>query len=128
MSRRPFWDMMDDEMFVDWDDTQMDMYEKDDHFVINLKAPGFDAKNVDISVEGNIVTITGKAEAKEEEKDESKKYYKKEIRTQSFTRSVSLPRKIDADKIQASFKNGILDIKLPKATEEMPKKISIKPE
>ena len=127
MSRRPFWDM-DEDFSMDWDETQLDMYEEENKFVVDLKAPGFDPKNVDISVEGNSLTITGKAEMKEEEKSENKKYYRKEIRSQSFTRTVNLPRKVESEQIKASFKNGILHVELPKAKEELPKKITIQPE
>ncbi len=109
-----------------WDETQMDMYEEADKFVIKLKAPGFDSKNIDISIEGNTLTVTGNAEIEEEEEDKKKKYYKKEIRNQSFTRSVSLPNKVKTEEVEAEFKNGILHLTLPKAEEAKPKKIEVK--
>ncbi|MFW5702396.1 MAG: Hsp20/alpha crystallin family protein [Candidatus Dojkabacteria bacterium] len=117
----------DEDMFgIDWDDTQLDMYEKEDKIVVKLKAPGFDEKNIDISIEGNSLTITGNVEHSEEEEDKDKKYYRKEIRNQSFTRSVSLPSKVIAEEADAHFKNGILHLHLPKAEEAKPKKISVK--
>jgi len=111
----------------EWDDTQLDMYEEDDHVMVNLKAPGFDEKNVEITVQDNSVTITGNAETKEEEQDKKKKYYRKEISQKSFTRTVSLPSKVIADQAEAEFKNGILHLRLPKAEEAKPKKVTIKP-
>ena len=126
MMARKWPQIWEEEFASEWDDTQMDMYEENDKFVIKVKAPGFDEKNVDISIEENSVTITGKSESQEEEKDEKRKYYRKEITTRSFTRSVTLPRKVDAEKAEAEFKNGILEIRLPKAEEAKPKKIAIK--
>lgn len=128
MQRRSMFDLVDGDFGLDWDDTQLDMYEEEDKFVVKVKAPGFDSKNVDISIESNSVTITGKSEVSEEEENKEKKYYKREIRTQSFTRTVNLPRKVESEKVNASFKHGILTIELPKAQEELPKKITIKPE
>ena len=115
------WDDFD---IVDWDDTEIDMYEEDDKVVVKLKAPGFNEKNVDITVEDNSLTITGTAE--EEKEDKNKKYYRKEITHRSFTRTVSLPTKVVADQAKAEFKNGILEIELPKAEESKPKKVQIK--
>ncbi len=115
------WDDFD---IVDWDDTELDMYEEQDKVVVRLKAPGFSEKDVDITVEDNALTITGTAEQKEE--DKNKKYYRKEIVQRSFTRTVSLPSKVVAEKAKAEFKNGILEIELPKAEESKPKKVEIK--
>lgn len=114
------WDMME------WDNTELDMYEEEDRVVVNLKAPGFDDKNVDITVEDNTVTITGNAEIQEENEDKKKKYYRKEITQKSFTRTVSLPSKVVAEGANAKFKNGILHLSLPKAEESKPKKVDIK--
>jgi HSP20 family protein len=109
----------------EWDSTELDMYEEPDKVVVKLKAPGFDEKNVDITVEDNSLTITGKAEKEEEQKDDQKKYYRKEISQRSFTRTISLPSRVIAEKAQAVFKNGILNLELPKAEESKPKKVNI---
>ena len=120
--------LVDDDFFnLNWDDTQLDMYEEEDKIVVKLKAPGFDEKSIDISVEGNALTITGNVERQEEEEDKKKKYYRKEITSQSFTRSISLPAKVIAESAEGNFKNGILNLNLPKAEESKPKKIQITP-
>ncbi len=116
----------DDLDLIDWDDTEIDMYEEDDKVVVKVKAPGFNEKNVNITVEDNSLTITGTAEEKEEEKN--KKYYRKEITHKSFTRTISLPSKVVAEQAKAEFNNGILEIELPKAEESKPKKVQIKAE
>ncbi len=120
-----FWD---DDFSIDWNENELDMYEEEDNFIVKVKAPGFDEKNVEITLEDNTLTVTGKTESEEEEEDKKKKYYKKEIRSQSFTRTVQLPRKVESEKIDASFRNGMLTIKLPKAEEVKPRTIKIKPE
>jgi HSP20 family protein len=125
MSR--FQNMLDDETFgVDWDDTQMDVYEEDDKVIVKLKVPGFDEKNVEISVEGNTLTVSGTAETVEEDENKKKKYYRKEIRTQSFSRSITLPSGVEAEKASAHFKNGMLNLELPKTEAAKPKRIEIK--
>ncbi len=117
---------LDDDFGVDWDETQLDLYEKGDKIFVDLKAPGFDDKSIDVSIEGNTLTITGNVEKKEESEDKEKKYYRKEIKTQSFTRSISLPSKIDPNQVKAEFESGILHLELPKAEEAKPKKINVK--
>lgn len=118
----------DDMGIMDWNENEMDMYEEGDNVVIKLKAPGFDEKNVEITMDDRSVTITGKIESEEKEEDKAKKYYRKEIKSQSFTRSINLPSKIDSSKAQAKFKGGILTLTLPKADEAKPKKLTITPE
>jgi HSP20 family protein len=126
MMRRMQNSLVNDNFFdFEWDDTQMDVYEEGDDVVVSLKAPGFDEKNIDISVEDNTITITGNHEQTEEEEDKSKKYFRKEIRKESFARSATLPKRVQADKADASFKNGILTIRMPKAEEAKPRKISV---
>jgi len=92
--------------------------------VVETSLPGIDADKVDISVENDVLTISGKTEEKSEVKRED--YYRKEIREGSFSRSVILPFKVKADEAQAEYAKGILTITIPKAEEAKPKKISIK--
>lgn len=115
----------------DWDltqvgDNEMDMYEEGDNVIIKLKAPGFTEENVDVSYEDGRLCITGKMEKEEEEEDKKRKYYRKEIRKQSFTRTVDLPVRVEAEKADAEFKDGVLVLTLPKAAEAKPKQIKIK--
>ena len=65
-----------DDFGMNWDDNELDMYEEEGKFVIKLKAPGFDDKNVDITIDANSVTIMGKAEKEEEEEDKKRISYK----------------------------------------------------
>jgi HSP20 family protein len=122
---------MKDVMDEDWDlvefgENELDMYEEGDNVIVKVKAPGFKEDQIEITIEGGSVCITGKAEAEEEEKDKKRKYYRKEFRSQSFTRRVDLPVQVKADKADADFENGVLTLTLPKAEEAKPKTVKVK--
>jgi len=109
-------------------ETELDMYEEEHNIVVNVKAPGFDESNVDINVEDNVLTVTGSKQYEEtNEGDENRRYYYKEMRDESFTRSVSLPVQVKPQEASAQFDQGILQITLPKAEESRSQKISISP-
>lgn len=100
-----------------------DIHEEKDHLVMKTELPGIDKKDLDISLEGDRLTI--KAEKKEEIKEESthrirERYYGR------YFRSVTLPYPVKADNISATFDNGVLELRLPKAEEVKAKKIEIK--
>ena len=102
----------------------VDVQEDENQFSLEAELPGMTEKDVDINVENNMLTISSK---KEEEKNEEKKgYVLKERRSTSFSRSFMLPKNVDTEKIEASMKNGILHLAIPKAEEAKPKKIEIK--
>lgn len=104
---------------------EMEMYEDDDNVVVKMKAAGFTSDQIDVSIEGKVLTVTGKIEQEKEEEDKKRKYYYKEMRNESFARSISLPSNVKADKVKADLNNGILQIQMPKVEEAKPKKISI---
>ena len=104
---------------------EIEMYEDDENVVVKMKAAGFKADDIDISIEGKLVTITGKVQEEIEDEDKKRKYYYREMRNESFTRSISLPTSVKSDSVKAEFKNGILKITMPKIEEAKPKKISI---
>lgn len=106
-------------------DLDIDMYEENDNVVVKAKLPGVEENQTDISIEDNVLTITGNIENTTEEEDKKKKYYFKEISSESFSRSIQLPTRVDAENSKADFKNGILAIVMPKVPEVKPKKISI---
>lgn len=111
--------------FVPVQTGEMEMYEDEENVVIKLKAAGFEPEQIDISIEGKVLTITGKIEMEKEEEDKKRKYYYKEMRNESFSRSISLPTSVKSEAIKAEMKSGILKVTLPKAEEAKPKKISI---
>lgn len=104
----------------------LDVHETEKEFQINLEVPGMNEKDIDISMSRDMLTISG--EKKEEKEENSKGIYRMERRYGSFTRSIPLPENcVDTDKAEASYKNGVLSIKLPKAVgyEQAVKKIPV---
>ena len=101
----------------------LDVVEKDDAVVVKAALPGVRPDEVDISVTDGVLTIKGETKSEEESKDES--YHRRELRYGAFARSVALPTRVDHDKAEATFENGILTISLPKAEEVKPKSIKI---
>jgi len=104
----------------------IDVKENDKEFTIKAELPGVDEKDIDVTVTNDSVTIKG--EKKEEKEDKDKNYYYMERSYGSFSRVIPLDAEIEADKAEASFKNGILDIKIPKnqAAKTKGTKVSIK--
>ncbi len=121
----PRWVDWDEEDMMSGNDMGMDVYEEGDNVVVKIVAPGFTKEDIDVSVESGKVTVVGKSQNVIEEKEKSRKYYRKEISQRSFTRSCTLPVDVTADKAQATFKDGILTVTLPKSEEAKPKKISV---
>lgn len=101
----------------------LELREEDDKFVVHADVPGIDRKDLDISVTGNTLTIKG--ERKSEEKRKEKGYLYSERRFGSFLRSVELPTEVDAEKIAASYKDGVLEIAVPKSERAKPKQIKV---
>lgn len=104
----------------------LDVIEEDDAVIVKADVPGLDPKDIDISISGQNLTIKG--EKAEEKEEEGKNYHRSERRYGAFTRTVSLPTNVDADKIRAEYSKGVLKIVLPKVQAERPKRIPIKSE
>ena len=97
--------------------------EKDDRFVIKVELPGVDQEDIDVSVIGDTLIIEGEKKAESEVK--RKGYSYSETSYGSFSRSITIPSTVNADKIAASYDKGVLEIDLPKAIEVKPKKVSV---
>ena len=100
-----------------------DTYDRDDHFVIKAELPGVDKKDIVIDVKDGVLTLKGERTYDNEVTDD--KYYRKERAYGKFERSFALPVNVDADKIKAEYKDGVLEIEIPKPEEHKPKKITI---
>jgi HSP20 family protein len=99
--------------------------ETETSYHIEVELPGVKKEDVDIKVDGNVLIISGERNVREEVKDED--YHKVESRYGLFSRSFTLPEKVDTAKIEAGFENGILDISIPKLNiDTSSKKIEIK--
>ena len=101
-----------------------DISETKDKLLIKAELPGLDAKDIDVSVSGDLLNIKGEKKKEEEEKDEHHHFVERYYG--AFQRSFRLPVNIQSDKIDATFDKGILNISLPKSEEAKKKKIDIK--
>jgi HSP20 family protein len=102
----------------------VDISETKDTILIKAELPGMEAKDVNVSISGDILTIKGEKKKEKEEKDES--HYYSERYYGSYERSFRLPTSVKSDKAEASFDKGVLKVKLPKVEEAKKKEIEIK--
>jgi len=93
----------------------IDIVEKDKAFEVTAELPGLDAKNIDLQLSDGVLTIKG--EKQEDKEEKTKDRYVSERRYGSFRRSLQIPGSVDAEKIEANFKGGVLTVTLPKSTE-----------
>ncbi|GAK50925.1 heat shock protein Hsp20 [Candidatus Moduliflexus flocculans] len=101
----------------------VDVSESHDEFVVRAELPGMSHEDIEINVQENVLTLKG--EKKQEKKEEQENFHRLERSYGAFTRSFTLPANVKADDIKANFKNGVLEVAIPKAEEAKPKKIAI---
>lgn len=102
----------------------LDVRETADEVVVRAEVPGVDPKDLELTVSGDLLTLTGKKEEKFEKKEQD--CYHSECRYGSFHRSVKLPASIDSDKVSAEHKDGVLTIRVKKTAAAAGKKIPVK--
>lgn len=102
----------------------IDVVDAGDKFVVKADMPGVDKEDISVSVEGDTLEI--KAEKKEEKEEEKAGFLRRERAYRSYYRSLALPEAIDAEKINATFDKGVLNIEIPKTEKKEGKKIEIK--
>lgn len=101
----------------------LDVYQDKDNVVAELAIPAIDPKRVDITIENDVLTVSGTNESKQEVKRED--YYRKEVRTGSFSRSIVLPMAVKGNDAQAKYDKGVLTITMPKEESVKPKKVAV---
>ena len=101
----------------------VDIFENDNDVVVKAELPGMNAKDIEVKLENNVLTLKGERHFEKETKDEN--YHRVEREYGSFTRSFVMPAAINGDKVAAEYKDGILKIVLPKKEEIKPKPIKI---
>lgn len=102
---------------------KVDIIDRDDEVLIRAEVPGVDKKDLDVSVTDNSVSISGSTS--HETKEETGDYYRSEISRGSFSRVIALPSDVDSDKTKSKFKNGVLELTIPKIKKAKRKKVSI---
>ena len=101
----------------------VDVMERDGNIIVKMEVTGVQEKDIEIKVAGGVLTVTG--EKKPADKTNAASFHQTEIRHGSFSRSFTLPDSVDADKISASSRNGILTITLPSRPESKSRSIKI---
>ena len=101
----------------------MDLVETDEHFVLRADLPGLTEDDIKIEFEDGTLTVSGERKAEHETKNEG--YYRVERAFGSFSRSLTLPKGIDAEAVSASFDRGVLEVRIPKPEQRKPRRIEI---
>jgi len=107
---------------------RMDVGETDNQIEISLEMPGLERKDVDISLDDNVLTIRGEKKIEKQDEDKNKNYHVVERGYGVFYRALQLPPGIDPSQIQATMSNGVLKITIPKPAQSEAKKIEVKDE
>jgi len=103
----------------------VDITEDEKALHVKAEVPGIDEEDLTVTLENNLLTISGEKKKERKEENKDNRYIVSERRFGSFYRSIRLPEGIKADKIEARFKNGILNIEIPRDESAQPRKIKI---
>ena len=120
----PLWanTMREAQLFTGWTPA-LDLYQTNDDVVAVVELPGMRKEDIDLSMQDGILTISG--ERKEDGAADGEKTARTERFVGKFRRSISLPTRVDANKVNAAYKDGILTVTMPKAEEVKPKQIQV---
>ena len=127
---RIFWEAFpeprgeDDEVTLGTWFPAVDIHENDEAIILQAELPGLKKEDIDIEVKENILTLKGERKHNNEVKEQN--YYRQERRSGKFHRSFTLPAFIDPEKVVASYKAGVLEVKIPRPEEQKPQQIDIK--
>jgi HSP20 family protein len=103
----------------------LDISERKDAYLVTVEVPGVEAEDLDITMEDGLLTIKGERQFTSESSEQQ--FHRVERRYGAFRRSITLPAQVQADHIEATFDNGVLQIVVPKAEEAKPKRIQVRP-
>jgi HSP20 family protein len=109
---------------IGFESPALDIYEDKDALIVKAEIPGLTKDEIDISLDGKMLTIKGEKKKEEEVKEEH--YYRCERTFGAFSRAIELPVKVTPDNVNASFKNGLLEIRLPKADDAKKNVVKVK--
>jgi HSP20 family protein len=101
----------------------LDVVDGKDDIQVHVELPGIAREDVDISLKDDVLTVRGEKREKKEEKGENRYYVERSYGT--FSRTVNLPARVRADQVKASYKDGVLEIKLPKAEEAKAREVHV---
>jgi len=120
--------MLDDSYMMPSDQVRnwglaLDVSENDNAYVVQASVPGIDPKDISVTIEKNVLTISGETQA--DESINSEEYRLRERRYGTFSRSLRFPVEVSADSIEANYERGVLTLIVPKTEEVRPKKIAV---
>ena len=120
----PFWSGLGrtGQLFTGWSPA-LDLYQSSDHFLAVVELPGMRKEDIDISLHDGTLTISGERKRDSDKNGETAQRTERYVGT--FRRSISLPTRVDANKVSATYEDGILRVTLPKAEEAKPKQIQV---
>jgi HSP20 family protein len=101
----------------------LDLAEEDDRLLVSVELPGLESQDIDLNLQGDMLTIKG--ERKVAEQEANRRYHRREQMFGSFSRTLRLPCAVNGEKVKASMKNGVMTIVLPKAAEHVGRRISV---
>jgi HSP20 family protein len=101
----------------------LDVVDRENEVLVRAEIPGIEKKDISVSLADNLLTIKG--QSSKEEKEEKGDYYRQEISSSSFARSITLPANVDASKTVANLKDGVLEVTLPKIESSKRKTITV---
>lgn len=104
---------------------RIDVSEDENAIHVKADVPGINEKDINVTVEKGVLTISGEKKEERKEEDDKRRYIVSERSYGSFSRTIQLPDAIKADEIRASFKDGVLTVEVPKAEEVKPRKIEV---
>ncbi len=121
-----FWEELPEwPVYGEWT-PKIDVADTKEAFVVKAEVPGMDPKEIALTLEGDVLTIKGEKTHEKEEKDEH--YYRRERSYGAFARSIPLPGAVESSKVTATFKNGVLTVRLPKGAAAKGTTIPVKAE
>jgi HSP20 family protein len=109
---------------ANWHSPAIDLYEKDGRYVVEAAMPGLKRDDINIEIADNRLTLSAKRQ--ENKTEESERYHYREVRRGAFSRSIAFPREIDAEKVEAEYKDGMLRVTVPTLEQPAAKKVAIK--
>ena len=120
----PFGNLFGDSRVLDGWSPVLDVHEDKDHLTVRIELPGMKKEDIDLSLHENTLTVSGDRKDERNETDgavtRAERYFGR------FQRTLTLPKPVDADKVKAQYKDGILTVRLPKTEESKPKQIVVK--
>ncbi|MCB1859173.1 MAG: Hsp20/alpha crystallin family protein [Gammaproteobacteria bacterium] len=125
---RPFHEMFPgwlsrEEMEFDLRVPEVDILDREDEILVRAELPGVDKKDLEVSLNGRMLTLKG--ETRQEKEAKEGEYFRSEIRRGTFSRTLQLPDEVDDQQVKAEFKDGVLEVRLPRTHKAERKKIAV---